>query len=107
MKRKNAGEFECRGSSSILTYVKIFVVYPTLLVLVFSALLAPFAAGILLRIVAASIGGALESIGSLLTLIFWGGTCVAYLIWFLLTGEWVQFVTLLPGFLDWIRSVVP
>jgi len=104
MKRKNAGELEGRESSSILTYMRCFVVYPAFVILACIPLLTFFAIGVMQRLIAACISLMSVSIGGHLTM-FWGMFWfVAYAVWLLLTGQWSQLISLLPEMLDWLRS---
>jgi hypothetical protein len=104
MKRKNAGEMEDRESSSILTCVKILIVYPAFVLLACIPLLTLFAIGVLQRLVAGSIILLAGSAVSLLAMFFGVLSFVAYAIWLLLRGEWGQLIGLLTELLDWLRS---
>ncbi len=98
MKRNRTGKPDSRKSPCTLTWVKILVVYPALVILVCIPLLSLFA---VVRL--SGLFG--ECLGSLQGLFILVGAVISYLTWLVLTGDWGQLVLFLPVLVELLRSV--
>lgn len=88
----------------MLACLRILILSSAVILIVCLSMLPLLAMEIVRRVLGSLLGAFASGLGALAALSSSLLTLIAYAIWLILRGEWVQLIRLIPELLDWLRA---